>query len=59
MFEGKAQADEKAEHTRQYMSILNRIATQLSGIRWGYETGSKKNPSLGSSIPDEGFPNQY
>ncbi len=41
MLESKAQSNEKAQHTRQYVSILNRIATQLSGIRWGYENGFK------------------
>jgi len=41
MFESKAQADEKAQHTFEYVSILKRPATQLSGIRWGFETTSK------------------
>jgi hypothetical protein len=36
----KAQADEKAQHTRQYVSILKRFATQLLGFRWGFETTS-------------------
>jgi hypothetical protein len=52
MFESKAQADEKAQHTWQYVSILKRSvmhlsvieksriplrgATQLSDIRWGF-----------------------
>jgi hypothetical protein len=40
MFESKAQADEKAQHTFKYVSILKRSATQLSGIRWGFETNS-------------------
>jgi hypothetical protein len=40
MFESKAQADEKAQHTWQYVSILKRTATQLSDIRWGFETTS-------------------
>jgi hypothetical protein len=26
----------------QYVSILNRITTQLSGLRWGFETTSDK-----------------
>jgi hypothetical protein len=26
-FEGKAKADEKAEHTREYVSILQRVST--------------------------------
>jgi hypothetical protein len=38
MLESKAQADEKAQHTWQYVSILKRLATQLSDIRWGFET---------------------
>ena len=33
MVEGKAQADLKAERTRQYVSILSQIATQPSAIR--------------------------
>jgi len=37
MFESKAQADEKAQHTFEYVSILKRLATQLSDIRWGFE----------------------
>jgi hypothetical protein len=40
MFESKAQADEIAQHTCKYVSILKRFATQLSGIRWGFETTS-------------------
>jgi hypothetical protein len=40
MFESKAQADEKAQHTFKYVSILKRSATQLSDIRWGFETTS-------------------
>ena len=39
-FEGKAQADEKAQHTQQYVSILKRSATLPSGLRWGFEMGS-------------------
>jgi hypothetical protein len=34
-FESKAQADEKAQHTEEYVSILKRSATQLSDARWG------------------------
>jgi hypothetical protein len=57
--ESKAQADEKAQHTRQYVSILKRSvmhlniielariplrgATQLSDARWGFEATSKHN----------------
>jgi hypothetical protein len=42
-FESKAQADEKAQHTFKYVSILKRSATQLSGARWGFETTSMQN----------------
>ena len=38
MSDSKAQPDLKAEHTRQYSSILNRFATQLSGMRAAYKT---------------------
>ena len=34
----KAWADEKAQHTRAYVSILRRAATQIFGVRWGFET---------------------
>ncbi len=39
----KAQADEKAQsaRVRWRMSILKRFATQLLGLRWGFETTSK------------------
>lgn len=40
-FEGKAQADEKAQHTRQYVSILKRSATPPSGLRWSFEMASR------------------
>jgi hypothetical protein len=40
VFENKAQADEKAQHTWEYVSILKRSATQLSDARWGFETTS-------------------
>ena len=40
MFENKAQADEKEQHTWQYVSILKRLATQLSDIRWSFESVS-------------------
>jgi predicted RNA-binding Zn ribbon-like protein len=56
MLESKAQADEKAQHTCEYVSILKRSvmhpsvielmriplrgATQLSDTRWGFETTS-------------------
>jgi len=38
--ESKAQADEKAQHTREYVSILKRLATQMSGLRRGFEMAS-------------------
>ena len=44
MFESKAQADEKAQHTLKYVSILKRRATQLSDIRWGFQTTSINKP---------------
>jgi hypothetical protein len=44
-FESKAQADEKAQHTREYVSILKRSATQLSDARWGFETTSMQKPA--------------
>ena len=37
MPEGKALAVSKAECTRTYASILGRLITQPSGIRWGFE----------------------
>jgi hypothetical protein len=40
-FKGKAQADEKAQHTWFYVSILKRFATQLLGLRWDIETTSR------------------
>jgi hypothetical protein len=39
-FKSKAQADEKAQYTRKYMSILRRLATQPLGLRWGFKTTS-------------------
>ena len=39
-FEIKAQADEKAQHTREYVSILKRSATQISDARWDFEPTS-------------------
>jgi hypothetical protein len=42
MFEAKARSGEKAEHTRQYVSILSRFATQSSSIRGGFETTSSR-----------------
>ena len=35
------QADEKAQHTCEYVSILKRLATQLSELRWGFEMASE------------------
>jgi hypothetical protein len=46
-FESKAQADEKAQHTWEYVSILKRSATQLSDAGWGFETTSKKSRPAG------------
>jgi hypothetical protein len=40
MFEVKAQADEKAQHTWAYVSILRRTATLASGLRGRFEIGS-------------------
>ena len=40
MFEGKARFVSKAERTRKYVSILKRIGTQPSGIRWDFNTNS-------------------
>jgi hypothetical protein len=39
-FEGKDRADDKAQHTREYVSILKRPLTQPSGDRWGFEMAS-------------------
>ena len=36
-FKGKAATDEKAEHTRQYVSILNRSPTQPLSLRRIFE----------------------
>ncbi|MBC8247661.1 MAG: hypothetical protein H8E81_08745 [Deltaproteobacteria bacterium] len=38
MLKGKARVGGKAEHTREYVSILRRYTTQALGIRWGFET---------------------
>jgi hypothetical protein len=37
-FKGKARADEKAQHTRSYVSILKRHATQPLDVRWGLKS---------------------
>jgi len=50
-FERKAQADEKAQHTWEYVSILKRLATQLSDVRWGFEITSGLS-SLNDSRPN-------
>ena len=39
-FKSKAQADEKAEHIRLYVSILKKPATRLLEVRRGFETTS-------------------
>jgi hypothetical protein len=36
-FKSKAQADEKAQHTRQYVSILKSFATQLLDLTQGFD----------------------
>jgi hypothetical protein len=38
--DGKARADEKAQHTREYVSILKRVSTQPSGDGGGFEMAS-------------------
>jgi hypothetical protein len=40
-FKGKAPADEKAQHTWSYVSILKRLATQPLDVRWGFEIISR------------------
>ena len=44
-FDGKASADEKAQHTREYVSILNRQITPPSDVRRFFEMSSKKRYS--------------
>jgi hypothetical protein len=39
-FKDKARADEKAEHTLEYVSILRRSATQYLGVRCIFEIAS-------------------
>jgi hypothetical protein len=41
MFESKASRGLKTERTRKYVSISIRGATQLSDIRWAFETTSR------------------
>jgi len=36
-FKDKARADEKAEHTWEYVNILKRLATPLLGVRYIFE----------------------
>jgi hypothetical protein len=45
---GKARADEKAQsrQRRDEQYILKRLAKQLLGLRWGFETTSKSSSSL-------------
>ena len=50
-FEGKAKADEKAQHTREYVSILKRLSTQPSGVRWGFEMASNTSSNRCLSVP--------
>jgi len=40
--EGKVQVDEKAEHTRQVVSILRKPATQPSGLGRSFEMASNQ-----------------
>jgi len=40
-FDGKASADEKAEHTRQYVSILNRRITPPADVRRIFEKSAR------------------
>jgi hypothetical protein len=41
VFEGKASMRFESGAYTKYVSILNRIATQPSDTRWGFETTSK------------------
>ena len=56
-FEGKARADDKAQHTREYVSILKRPSTQPSGARWGFVMAS--NPPLGQNHAVKYFLQHY
>ena len=42
MFESMASRGLKTERTRQYVSISIRGTTQLSDIKWGFETTSNE-----------------
>jgi len=41
-FKDKARADEKAEHTSEYVSILKRLATPYWGVKCIFEMTSNK-----------------
>ena len=41
-FKDKARADEKAEHTSEYVSILKRLATPYLGVRCIFEMACNK-----------------
>jgi hypothetical protein len=41
-FKGKAQADRESAAYMGYVSIYRRPATQPLGLRWGFETTSKR-----------------
>ena len=43
MFESKASHGLKTERTRKYVSISIRGTTQLSGMKWNFETTSKND----------------
>jgi hypothetical protein len=42
----KARVDEKAQHTRSYVSISKKLATPYLGVRWGFETTSRETTLL-------------
>jgi hypothetical protein len=41
-FKDKARVDGKEQLTRQYVSILKKLATPYLGVRWGFESTSKE-----------------
>jgi len=47
----KARADENAQHTKEYVSILRRSATQIFGVRWGFEIVSNPFNDNTNSTP--------
>jgi hypothetical protein len=53
-FKSKAQADEKAQSRlrRDEQYILKRFATQLLGLRWGFETTSSIAENLTNAQPN-------